>query len=155
MVLRDYHRKDLKRLHEIDNACFTRGIAFTRSELESLIAAPNAFVIIAEEGNEPSIAGFILTHILQRKIGHLVTLDVLPQYRNRGIGSRLLAAAEERLRGQGVRVVYLESAVDNQPAIHLYQTRGYQILDRIPGYYKGRLDAYLMASRIRPERKGR
>src|SRR5262245_34790269 len=109
--LRDYHRRDLKRLHAIDHVCFPKGIAFTRSELQSLISARNAFTIIAEEENQGRIIGFILAHVLARRIGHLVTLDVVPEYRNQGIGHRLLWAAEDRLRDKGTQVVYLETAV--------------------------------------------
>lgn len=53
-------------------------------------------------------------------------LAVLPEWRNRGIGSRLLAAAEEQARRQGLRACSLDVEVDNPSALRLYERRGFR-----------------------------
>lgn len=54
-------------------------------------------------------------------------LEVDEQHRNQGIGSRLMAAAENLAQGMGLEATKFEVASDN-PAISLYQKRGYQIV---------------------------
>jgi ribosomal-protein-alanine N-acetyltransferase len=144
MILREYREEDLEKLYEIDNICFARGIAYTKMELTFFIQARNSFTLVAEDEGRGGILGFIVARRLRKNIGHFVTIDVLPEHRNRGVGSRLLTAAEATLRDNGTEIIYLETAVNNAPAIHFYQKHGYTIIDRIIGYYKGGLDAYLM-----------
>ena len=47
-----------------------------------------------------------------------------------------MEAAEERLRAQGCASVFLETAVDNLPALKFYKRRGYFVLKTIPRYYQ-------------------
>lgn len=53
-------------------------------------------------------------------------LWVSPEYRSRGIGSRLMDAAEALVRQRGYARVGLGVAVDNVRARSLYQRRGYR-----------------------------
>ncbi|WP_344615897.1 GNAT family N-acetyltransferase [Dactylosporangium salmoneum] len=53
-------------------------------------------------------------------------LEVHPEWRKRGVGSRLLREAEARLAGRGFRRVALGVAPDNFPAISLYRKQGYE-----------------------------
>lgn len=77
-------------------------------------------------------------------LAHIITLDVAEQCRRGGVGSLLLASAEERLAAQGVRSVLLETAVDNEAAIAFWQRYGYRTHGRLKRYYLGRIDAYEM-----------
>ena len=49
--------------------------------------------------------------------GYLITMDVLPRYRRKGVAAALLAEAERRLAERDVREVWLETATDNEAAI--------------------------------------
>ncbi|MFI6738028.1 GNAT family N-acetyltransferase [Nonomuraea sp. NPDC050451] len=55
----------------------------------------------------------------------LTHLEVVPWMRNRGIGTALLWAAEERLLADGHDQVALGVGLDNPDALRLYQRRGY------------------------------
>jgi ribosomal protein S18 acetylase RimI-like enzyme len=44
--------------------------------------------------------------------------------------------------------VFLETAVDNVAAIAFYKRLGYAVLETLPRYYHGELDAFLMGKRI-------
>jgi ribosomal protein S18 acetylase RimI-like enzyme len=58
-----------------------------------------------------------------------IDVAVLAGWRGRGIGTRLMAAAETLARGRGARRVLLDAAAANQPALRLYQHRlGYRPL---------------------------
>jgi ribosomal protein S18 acetylase RimI-like enzyme len=69
----------------------------------------------------------------QGRFGYLHAFRVRPPYRNRGIGTRLVAEAESILRTRGFRKAFLAVAIDNQPALALYQRLGYSVTGRDRG----------------------
>ena len=156
---RDYRSGDLRRLWEIDQQCFARGIAYSQRELAYYIAAPGAFTLVAEttgpeEGEtKPEIVGFLIAHKLRRGVGHIVTIDVLAEARHAGLGSRLMEECETRLRAAGCTAVYLETAVDNLVALRFYKRLHYTVLRTIPRYYLDSIDALLMGKKL--EGKGK
>jgi ribosomal-protein-alanine N-acetyltransferase len=94
------------------------------------------------------LLGFAIAHPY-RKSGRILTLDIVPEARRHGLASRLMEDCEARLRQRGCSEVYLETAVDNQPALKLYHKLGYQILRTLPGYYHAYgLDAFLMGKAL-------
>jgi ribosomal-protein-alanine N-acetyltransferase len=152
--LRDFRQEDFDTLWGIDQRCFARGVAYSRPELDAYMEHPGSFTLVAEaetsEGNNPghntlSILGFLVAHPPNRRgLGHIVTIDVLPEAQRSGVGSRLLLAAEDRLRAAQGRGVSLETAVDNQPAITFYKRHGYFVIKTLPRYYSNGVDAFLM-----------
>ncbi len=157
--LRDYRSGDLRRLWEIDQQCFARGIAYSQRELAYYIAAPGAFTLVAEttgpgqDEAKPEIAGFLIAHKLRRGVGHVVTIDVLAAARHAGLGSRLMEECEARLRAAGCKAVYLETAVDNLVALRFYKRLQYTVLRTIPRYYLDSIDALLMGKKLEGEGK--
>jgi ribosomal-protein-alanine N-acetyltransferase len=93
-------------------------------------------------------AGFIIAHPVRGKSGRILTLDIVPEARQMGLASLLMNECERRLRGLGCTEVYLETAVNNAPALGLYRKFGYQILRTLPDYYAGPLDAFLMGKAL-------
>ncbi|MFI5115917.1 MAG: GNAT family N-acetyltransferase [Terriglobales bacterium] len=91
-----------------------------------------------------AIAGFIIAHPVRGKAGRILTLDIVPAARRLGLASLLMRECEQRLRGFGCTEIYLETAVNNEPALRLYRKLGYQILRTLPGYYAASQDAFLM-----------
>lgn len=59
--------------------------------------------------------------------GVLSNIFVRPEYRDRGIGSALLARAEDELADRGVDVVVLEAMADNEDARRFYRRHGYDV----------------------------
>lgn len=57
--------------------------------------------------------------------GIIENIYVVPERRGEGIGSELLAAAEERLTEEGADVLALEALADNEAAIRFYERHGY------------------------------
>ena len=163
--VRDYRSADFDRLWEIDQRCFPSGISYTQMELSGFITRRNAITLVGEflpgeaahdgadasAGENPAdrIAGFVVAHPIRRKYGRILTLDILPEARRYGLGIKLMTACEERLRAQGCADVYLETAVNNEPAVQLYSKLGYQILRTIPDYYASHsLDAFQMRKHL-------
>jgi ribosomal protein S18 acetylase RimI-like enzyme len=59
-------------------------------------------------------------------VAEIESLSVLPEYRGRGLGSRLLEDLHERLRAQGVTDFVLGALAGNADAIRLYERHGYR-----------------------------
>jgi len=85
------------------------------------------------------------------RVGHVISIAVLQEYRRRGIGSALMSEAlkifEEKY---DVDSVYLEVRVSNQPAINMYERFGFVKARIIRGYYRDGEDAYVMVKRLKP-----
>lgn len=148
--LREYRAEDLPTLGRIDRSCFPPGIAYSREELEFFVRRRGAFTLVAERDSE--IAGFLIGHVLRtragNKVGHIITIDVVSQYRRGGLGTLLMRAGEHHMREAGCEAVYLETAVDNSAAIAFYQRHGFAVLSTIPRYYLDSLDALRMGKRL-------
>lgn len=149
--LREYRPQDFQRLLEIDKACFVEGIAYSASELRHFLNRPGAIGIVGETGGK--IRGFVIAeHFHSRRsderMGRIITIDVLPDTQRSGLGSRLLKAAEEKVREAGAGYLSLETAVDNLSALRFYKKHGYVGLKILPKYYLDSIDALLMGKKL-------
>jgi ribosomal-protein-alanine N-acetyltransferase len=145
LILRLYQPADFETLYRIDQACYQPGIAYSRRMLREFLLLEGARCYVASFGAE--IAGFLIA-IQEGARAHLVTIDVVEAARRRGVGSALLARAEEELAESGVRRVTLETATNNEPGIAFWHKHGYRAVGIYPRYYNDRLDAYLMTKRL-------
>ena len=148
-TLRDYRASDFETLWRIDQECFPPGLAYSRLELAGYIRRRNSVTVVAELAGK--VAGYIVAERGGRRAGHIITLDVRAPARRAGLGSKLMASAEERLRAQGCSAVLLEVAVDNATAIAFYHRQGYATLATIPRYYNDRADALLLGKKLTQE----
>jgi ribosomal-protein-alanine N-acetyltransferase len=156
MILRDYKLSDFDEMHSIDQQCFPLGIAYSRVEMHFYTRRKGAFTIVAEwdeaapaDKRKGKLAGFTIVEML-KGFGHVITIDIRAEARRTGLGSRLMEAAEARIKEQGGRLMVLEVAVNNGPAIAFYKRHGYTVDKTIPGYYNGELDALFMVKRLIP-----
>jgi ribosomal protein S18 acetylase RimI-like enzyme len=161
LTLRAARAEDFESLLAIDRAAFAPGLAYSRRELATWMGGRGCRTLVAEEGDE--VVGFVVAcrgrHGVDRsparrhsRLGHLVTLDVAPVRQRRGVGGRLLAAAEEWLWESGVSAIALETPVDEAGARAFYERHGFRATRRLPGYYAGRMDAWLMVKES-PQRR--
>jgi ribosomal-protein-alanine N-acetyltransferase len=165
--LRAYKPGDFETLYVIDQACYPRGIAYSRRALRSFLAEPDASCLVAETeipagasaatgAHKPvpapagrEIAGFLIAEAAGGE-AHIITIDVQAKYRRGGVGRLLLRETERQLHGRGVRRITLETATSNQAAVAFWQRHGYRYEGVLRGYYLGRLDAYWMVKQLPP-----
>lgn len=78
---------------------------------------------------------------------HLLNLCVREQFRNRGLGSRLLQHMLQQSREADAHVIFLETRASNQAAARLYEAHRFVQIGVRRGYYQaigGREDAIVM-----------
>ena len=79
------------------------------------------------------------------KKGHVVSIAVLHEYRNKGIGKALVEESNKGVQQKQCVEMYLEVRCSNNEAVKLYENLGYIIKQRLRSYYRDGEDAYLMA----------
>jgi len=80
--------------------------------------------------------------------GHVANVAVAPGSRRRGVGSLLMARAEEFAQASGAELVVLEARRSNTAARAFYSRRGYDEIDVRLGYYENGEDAIVMAKSL-------
>jgi len=93
---------------------------------------------------DKKIVGFVVMGREPQRVGHVVTIDVVADSRGAGAGTALMLAAEGWARGQGLVLIYLETAEDNRVAQMFYSVRGYGKVEEIPNYYSNGQTAWVM-----------
>lgn len=146
--LRAYRQQDFEALWLLDQQCFDQE-AYSQLELAHYMSRRNAFTIVAECGTD-KICGFIVAH-RRGATGHILTIDVDPETRRHGIGSKLLVAAHKRLAREGCHTINLETAVNNIAAIAFYKRHNYSVVRTLPRYYHASgVDAFHMSLILQP-----
>ena len=135
MTIEDASIKFLDQFYEIEKQCFEQE-AFSKQQIGYLLTDYNAIGLVARINSE--IAGFIIGRIdVERNVtsGHILTLDVLPSYRRKGIAQRLLLEIETIFKERGIKESRLEVREGNVAALNLYQRLGYKKVGRLEKYY--------------------
>ena len=103
--------------------------------------------IVAKSGE--NVVGVIIATINAAKNARILILSVDTEFRNRGIGDRLLRALIYQCYRKELNILQLEVRVNNNDAIKFYTHRKF-IIDRVlPGYYKNGDNGYLMYKILR------
>ena len=91
------------------------------------------------------IVGFCVFRAIIPGEAELLNLAVDPHYRRQGVGSTLLAALCSHAAGD----LFLEVAEDNEPAIALYRSQGWERIATRQGYYSnGKINAVVMKKKF-------
>lgn len=101
-----------------------------RSDLEESANAPGALFLIAQEAD--SLLGYICVKPLrQAKLAHTAYLNmgVAASARGKKLGRVLLDAAMRQIEIDGIiEIVYLNVRQDNEPAVRLYESSGFETI---------------------------
>jgi ribosomal-protein-alanine N-acetyltransferase len=150
-ILRGFIPADLDAVMNINRVCLPENYA-PYFFLDTYNTLPEAFVI-AE--SQRQVVGYIMCRLEHgfsdlRKLrfarkGHIVSVAVMPEYRNLGIGCSLVQYALAAMSAHRTDECYLEVRVNNYPAINLYKKLGFEVSRTIPRYYFDASDAYVMS----------
>jgi len=133
----------LDKCYDIEKQCFKKE-AFTKLQIAYLLTDYNAVGLTARVNGE--IAGFIIARIdiaRNTPFGHILTVDIAPPYRRKGIAQKLLHETEAIFKERGAKESHLEVREDNAAAFNLYQKLGYKKAGKLEKYYGDAHGLYL------------
>jgi ribosomal-protein-alanine N-acetyltransferase len=137
---------DLEQVQAIDRLSFNLPWPPSAYRHE-LTENPVAHLWVAEacgSNEDCKIVGMIVMWVILDE-AHIATLAVHPDYRRRGIGTRLLRVGLDEGLRLGVSHAMLEVRSGNSGAQGLYRKFGFEVVHRRPRYYKdNHEDALLM-----------
>jgi ribosomal protein S18 acetylase RimI-like enzyme len=96
--------------------------------IDKKLAVGDGLIFVAE--TEGKVVGSIMAGYDGHR-GWIYSLAVLPEYRGRGLGSRLMRHAEERLKLLGCAKINLQIMQGNEGVEAFYRKLGYQTEQRI------------------------
>jgi ribosomal-protein-alanine N-acetyltransferase len=162
ITLRDYRpspeNRDAADLYALDLECFSPPFRFSRRAMRSFAEAPGAIVLLAEArpaGSSssqatqptPQFAGFCIVH-REGRTAYIVTLDVAPAFRRRGLARRLMAEVETRALAAGATQMTLHVFTGNTGAMQFYESLGYNRTGRIENFYARSLHALVYGKKL-------
>ena len=133
----------LDKLYQIEEQCFDQE-AFTKHQIAYLLTDYNTLSLVAKSNSD--IAGFIITQVEienETLYGHIITINVSPSYRRKGVATKLIQEIELLLKQKGITESHLEVREDNNAAIKLYQSLKYQKISKLEKYYGNKHGLYL------------
>jgi [ribosomal protein S18]-alanine N-acetyltransferase len=140
--LRPLGLRDLSAIDEIERRSYPT--PWSRSMFASELAKPSSVCLGAFDSETERLVGYL---IISRYVDawHVMNIAVSPEYRNRGIATRLMERLFELTGGSGRRGYTLEVRVSNEDAIRLYERLGFRPRGVRRGYYTdNREDALIM-----------
>ena len=138
VTLRDYRPGDAAAMYALDVACFDPVFRFSLGAMRGFAEAAGAIAVLAEATGE--LVGFCVVQ-MEGKIGYVVTLDVAPPWRRRGLARRLMAEVETRVRAAGGAGMALHVFKGNTAAMQFYESIGYGRVGMVEGFYGRGIDA--------------
>ena len=125
---------DVTAIGEAEQVCF--GDPWSPSGIAELFENETVVALAAETGGpEIRLAGYAFARVIADE-AEILNLAVLPLFRRRGIGGRLLEAAVTAVRTAGAGELFLEVRESNAAAKALYLTRGFRPVGVRTGYYR-------------------
>jgi ribosomal protein S18 acetylase RimI-like enzyme len=132
--IRAGRRGDLDAVVELEARVFP-GDRLSRRSFRRLMASASADVLVADR--DGILAGYAVILFRPRALAaRLYSLAVKPEEAGRGVGSALLAVAEQAAIARKRFVMRMEVRADNAAAIARYRKAGYRERGRAEDYYE-------------------
>lgn len=139
--------KDFEQIYGIEQACFVE--PYTREQLMYEFSEnPLNRILVAYD--EDKISGFV-DYMITFNSATISQIAVLPNYRKKGIGSKLLEEMEKSFPKEiddVVETITLEVRESNINAISFYKKNGYENVVIKKHYYKNGENAVYMIKRL-------
>jgi ribosomal-protein-alanine N-acetyltransferase len=144
--IRPATRLDASLLAALHKACFdSAGLeTWDESAMAQFIAGPSTVTLLATTSTDDAHPiGFLIARKAADE-AELLTIGVLADYRDIGIGDSLLRQAMLDLKAAGARALYLEVDETNHPARALYRRHGASVVGSRSGYYENGSNAAIL-----------
>ena len=151
MIYRLYKPDDFAALYAIEEVCFHPPFRVPTVYMRKLVTARDAATWIAEE--KGVMAGFAIVAWTEHDAGitaYIETIEVLPEFRSRGIGAVLLQHVEASARTAEAGSIWLHVDISNAPAIRLYERHGFSPRGSEDHFYAPGRGAHIYAKELAP-----
>ena len=133
------------RLDDLEDLLAIEGVFPTdrleRRAFRHAVASPTIDLLVAVGAG--GLIGYAMVQRRQNSAtGHLTSIAVKPGAGGKGLGKRLLQAAEAAAMAQGCTRLRLEVRSENEAAQTLYQKAGYRRVATITDYYEDGKEAW-------------
>jgi len=149
VTLRKAEPGDIDALVALEHRVFATD-RLSRRSLQHFLKSPTAEVTVAQQGE--SLAGTAIVLFRPRSVvARLYSIAVAPQMGGRGLGTKLLEAAEAAALARDCQTLRLEVHQGNHAAISRYRKSGYREFARHRHYYEDGGDALRFEKRLVPD----
>ncbi len=139
VTIRKCRKKDLPSVIRVENESFEHPY---KEEIFQMFLGHDKFLVAEQEGE---VRGYILSDN-RKDYGIILSIAVLPKYRGRGIGKKLMKKTFTLIDEDTVKLTLREK---NLSAFRFYKQLGFKLVGIIDGYYKNDDDAILMKKDIK------
>ncbi|MDP8003823.1 MAG: GNAT family N-acetyltransferase, partial [Caldisphaera sp.] len=143
-----YKDNDMKSILKIEEESFPEGKRYSELIIGYLLSMKGSKLFVAEINN--CLIGYSLGYMESPTIGHVASIAVKQDFRNKGIGTMLIIYLEKELEKEGAKFLKLEVSLNNEDAKKLYLRLGYKPATLLPNYY-GKTDGLLMIKDLNPK----
>lgn len=140
ITLRNASAADVTTMAEIERESFSD--PWPASAFRDLMGQTHARLTVSVDAADLVCGYCVLLHVLDE--GEIANIAVASSRRRRGTAARLLDHALVLADDIGVRSVYLEVRLSNEPARRLYASRGFEPVGRRRAYYHAPLEDALI-----------
>ncbi len=145
-IIRKVKPTDLVQIFTLEQSSFKH--PYSQFYLAALVELNSEKFFVAEA--EHKIIGYAVA-TLEGNTGHIISIAVHQEYRNRKIGTKLMLNLIEQLTVSGASTIRLEVQKDNIAAHKMYQKLGFQAAHMLKNYYAKGEDGILMIKHLRVE----
>ncbi|AWL03704.1 hypothetical protein DIR46_04125 [Massilia oculi] len=144
---------DVAALVGIEDASFP-GNRLDRRRFRYLLASAQVALLV-DADDDTSLRGYVLLLFRANStIARLYSIATHPAHLGRGVGARLVDAAERQARALGHTCLRLEIRADNTASLALFRGRGYREFGRHAAYYHDGMDALRLQKPLAPRIPG-
>lgn len=122
----------IERLAEIERLCFSKPWSY--DGLAEELSNPLAVFFVEEDENGVAVGYAGMHHIVDE--GYITNIAVHPDFRRRGIATKLLQALDKYADESGLTLLTLEVRRSNTTAINLYKREGFDEEGVRRGFYE-------------------
>ena len=147
MEIRELLTSDLPALMELERELFSSE-AWLESSMRSEIESSNTYYV---GFFDPDLVGYAgLSSVPASFSADIQTIGVSPNSQGKGLGRKLMELLMARALSLGAEQVLLEVRADNEKAISLYKSLGFEQIDLRKRYYQpSGIDALVMRAKVK------
>lgn len=138
---REARESDILQLVSLENLSFNYD-QLAKKQFTKFIRDEKNLIQVLEIDRK--IAGYALVFFRKNsKKTRMYSLCVHPDFKGMGLGKKLMLEVFKQLRRKKIESVKLEVKVSNQVGVNLYESLGFELVERIKEFYSDGEDAFV------------